>query len=219
MQNVAETHETVPSQPAGESTRAGAENVIADQTVPDDAAALRPPGPVTVRVRLYFWLLAPDSAGSVTGKLTWPGAEPATQTFVTGRPATAGAADSVHFADRVTAAEETVTPPADGKSAGLATTCVMAGGASRTATVTGLAVALPPRPVTVSPNLYAFWAAEELAGSRTERLADPRLQDTFAGNPATFGDTLNAHSLPFLTAALTRRVPPREGSTLVLARK
>jgi hypothetical protein len=219
MQNVAETHETVPSQPAGESTRTGAENVIADQTVPDDAAVLRPPGPVTVRVRLYFWLLAPDSAGSVTPKLTRPGVEPAEQAFVTGRPATAGVTDSVHFADRVTAADRTVVPPADGKSAGLAATCVMAGGASRTATVTGLAVALPPRPVTVSPNLYDFWAAAELAGSRTARLADPRPQGTFAGNPATFGDTLNAHSLAFLTAALRRKVPPLEGSALALARK
>jgi hypothetical protein len=59
----------------------------------------------------------------------------------------------------------------------------------------------------------------ELAGSRTSRRADPRLQRTFAGNPATLGDAVNSHSLPFLTSALTRRVPPREDSTLVLARK
>src|ERR1700728_358084 len=172
MQTVPETHETVPSQPAGESTRAGAENVIADQTVPDDVAVVRPPGPVTDRVRLYFWLLAAARAGSVTGKLTWPGVEPATQFFVTGRPATAGVTDSVHFADRVTAADMTVTPPADGKSDGLAAACVMAGGASRTVTVTPRAVTFPPRPVTVSPNLYAFRAAVELAGSRTSRRGD-----------------------------------------------
>src|SRR5262249_19160327 len=69
-----------------------------------------------------------DSAGNVTGTVTLVGVEPAAQALVTGSPAIAGVADTVHVAERVTMADRTVAPPADGRSAGLMTTLVMAGG-------------------------------------------------------------------------------------------
>jgi hypothetical protein len=128
-----------------------AENVMAGQTFPDTDALLVPPGPVTLSVRVYSGIAAPARAGKVTGTATRAGAE--AQAVVTGSPATAGVTETVHFAERLNIADRTVLPPADGESAGCTAICVIAGGASRTTTVMGLAVALPPRPVTVKPNL------------------------------------------------------------------
>ena len=62
MQNVGETHDR-----AIDVDRAGEENFIAGQTLPDADALVAPPGPVTLSVRLYFCAVAPASAGNVTG--------------------------------------------------------------------------------------------------------------------------------------------------------
>ena len=145
MQNVAETQETVPSHPAGASTLTGEENLMAGQTLPVAEALLVPPGPVTVTVSLNCCADAPPSAGNVTGTESRAGEAPAAQAVVTGSPVTAGVAETVHFADRVTIADRTVAPPAAGSSAGATVTWVIAGGASRTTTVTDFATALPPR--------------------------------------------------------------------------
>jgi hypothetical protein len=153
MQKVDETQETAPSQPAGASTVTGAEKLIAAQTLPEADAVLVPPGPVTLSVRLYACVVAPPSDGKVMGTVTRAGLEPAAQAVVIGRPAAAGVTEIVHCADRLTVADRTVAPPAEGRSAGLTATWLIAGGASRTATVTGLAAILPPAPVTVRPNL------------------------------------------------------------------
>ena len=122
MQKAGETHETAPIQPAGASTWTGDENVIAGQTVPGAETLVAPPGPVTLSVKVYFCAAAPPSAGKVTGTATLAGAEPAAQAVVTGRPATAGVAETVHCAERLTMADTTVPPPADGRSAGFTAT-------------------------------------------------------------------------------------------------
>src|SRR6202042_2431583 len=64
-----------------------------------------------------------------------------------------------------------------------------------------------------------FWPAAELAGSRTVRVAEPRMHGTLAGSPRSLGDEEKVQVVPFFTAVLSRTVPPDEGSDFVLARK
>jgi len=156
MQNVDATHETVPSHPAGASTVTGDVKLISGQTLPIADTLLVPPGPETLIVSVYLCAVALASAGNAIGTETLADVAPAAQAVVTGNPTTAGVAETVHFVERLTIAERAVAPPAEGRSEGCRTTLVTDGGASRTTTVTGLAFAVPPAPVTVSPNLYAF---------------------------------------------------------------
>ena len=153
MQKDGEVHDTAASRPAGASMLAGAENFMAGQTVPVADTALVPPGPVTFSVRMYFVAAVPLRAGSLTGTWIWSGVERAAHGLVTGSPATAGVAEIVQVAERLTRADRVVVPPAEGRAEGCMATWVTAGAASRTTTVTGLAAALPPLPLATSPNL------------------------------------------------------------------
>src|SRR4029077_1910776 len=108
----------------------GAENFMAGQTLPDAALVLVPPGPETLSVRLYFCAAEPLSAGNVTGTRNRAGVAPAAQGLVSGSPATAGLADTVQVAERLTSADRTVGPPAEGRAEGCIATWVTAGAAS-----------------------------------------------------------------------------------------
>lgn len=58
-----------------------------------------------------------------------------------------------------------------------------------------------------------------MAGRRTVRLADPRAHETVAGSPCKRGDEVKTHSLPFMTVAPSRTLPPDAGSEVTLALK
>ena len=91
---------------------------MAGQTLLDADTVLVPPGPETLRVRLYFFAAVPLRGGNLTGTRIRADVEPAAQGLVTGSPATAGVADTVQVAERLTRADRVVAPPADGSSEG-----------------------------------------------------------------------------------------------------
>jgi hypothetical protein len=192
---------------------------MAAQTVLVADALVVPPGPVTVSVRRYRCEAELARAGKVSGTETATRPELAPHVLVTGKPVIAGVAEIVHVDERVTLADSSALPPAEGRLAGVTLRWAIPGAGSRTTTATGLAVVFPPGPLTVSPNLYVFWYDAELAGRLTVRLADPWAQETLAGSPASAGDEVKSQVLAFFTAALIRTLPPCDASVVGLARK
>ena len=175
-----------------------------------------PPGPVTLTAKVYFRETVPVSAGSVTGTLTASAVDPAAHGRVTGKPLTAGVTDTAHVADRRTVTLSTACPPAAGRPSGEAVN-VTACGASRTTTAAGLALVVPPGPLTLRLNEYPALAALVLACSFTVRLACPDEHDTVTGSPFTFGVAPNVQVLARLTFAVSLTLPPLAGREAGLA--
>src|SRR5579863_513151 len=94
----------------------------------------------------------PVRAGRLINRLTFTGLVPAGHANETGRPVTAGDADSTQVAECATVAVNVMAPPAGGSPSGVTPSEINCGGAGFTLADSEADCVLPPGPFALSLN-------------------------------------------------------------------